>query len=127
MERYITATISVEELAEMLRVSLSMLKRIFLDFANVGVHEFYLMLKIKKAKQLLISGDSVTHTARVLQFSSQSYFSATFKRTTGISAKSFALGKSESAPKPKKATTQKYKSKPQPIQNKGRDLPDYLL
>lgn len=92
MERYVASTITVEDLADMLRVSLSNLKRIFRKYTGIGVHEYYLMLKINKAKQLLASGYSITRTAKVLQFSSQPYFSTAFKRVTGISAKAFSKG-----------------------------------
>lgn len=90
MERYVASTITVDDLADMLRVSLSYLKRIFLKYTGIGVHEYYLMLKINKAKHLLLSGYSITRTAKVLQFSSQPYFSTAFKRVTGISAKAFS-------------------------------------
>ncbi len=90
MERYVASTITVEDLADMLRVSLSNLKRIFRKYTGIGVHEYYLMLKINKAKQLLASGCSITRTAKMLQFSSQPYFSTAFKRVTGISAKAFS-------------------------------------
>ncbi len=92
MERYIVSTITVDDLADMLRVSLSYLKRIFWKYTGIGVHEYYLMLKINKAKHLLLSGYSITRTAKVLRFSSQPYFSTTFKRVTGISAKAFSKG-----------------------------------
>lgn len=119
MERYITSSLTVDELAEMLNISLSMLKRIFAQFSSIGVHEYFLILKIKKAKELLLSGDSVTHTAKVLKFSSQAYFSAAFKRVTGISAKSYFTGKTQI----KKSTRTKAKA----IKQVRSDLPDYLL
>ena len=147
MERYIASTITVDDLAQMLRVSLSGLKRIFWKYTGTGVHEYYLILKIKKAKELLLSGYSITRTAKVLQFSSQPYFSTTFKRVTGISAKAFSKGNivvtesrknrtiksnkrrtvTRSLPKrepPQPATTQPA-STPAPVRRS--DLPDYLL
>lgn len=119
MERYITSSLTVDELAEMLNISLSMLKRIFVQFSSIGVHEYFLILKIKKAKELLLSGVSVTQTAKILQFSSQAYFSATFKRVTSISAKSYSSGK----PQIKTPTHRKEKA----ITKVRSDLPDYLL
>lgn len=122
MNRHIMSTLSVDELADMLNISLSHLKRIFSKYANLGAHEYFLNLKINKAKELLLEGNSVTRVAKIMQFSSQAYFSYVFKRVTGISAKSFSLGKLD-----KKEPTVKRKPKPQPKQTYIRDLPDYLL
>ena len=148
MERYIASTITVDELADMLRVSLSGLKRIFWKYTGIGVHEYYLMLKINKAKELLLSGYSITRTATVLQFSSQPYFSTTFKRVTGISAKTFSKGavaitenrKNKTIKSAKKRTvtrslpereslrptTTQPANSPAPATRRS-DLPDYLL
>ncbi|MBQ1183405.1 MAG: helix-turn-helix transcriptional regulator [Clostridia bacterium] len=149
MERYVASSVSVDELAQMLRVSLSGLKRIFWKFTRIGVHEYYLMLKIKKAKELLNSGYSITRTAKVLQFSSQPYFSTTFKRVTGISAKAFSKGnissselskprtiKSKKKSKATYSTSKRQKksttvavqpaSAPAPTTQRS-DLPNYLL
>ena len=148
MERYIASKITVDELAQMLRVSLSGLKRIFWKYTGIGVHEYYLMLKINKAKELLLSGYSITRTAKVLQFSSQPYFSTTFKRVTGLSAKAFSKGDisvselskpkaikpkkkfktTPSTPKRQTPTTVEIQptSSPAPTTRRS-DLPDYLL
>ncbi len=148
MERYIASSITVDELADMLRVSLSGLKRIFWKYTGIGVHEYYLMLKINKAKELLLSGYSITRTAKVLQFSSQPYFSTTFKRVTRISAKAFSKGnfavtenrKNKTIKSSKKRTVTRSLPKRQPQQptttqpantpapaTRRSDLPDYLL
>ena len=148
MERYIASTINVEDLADMLRVSLSNLKRIFRKYTGIGVHEYYLMLKINKAKQLLASGCSITRTAKMLQFSSQPYFSTAFKRVTGISAKAFSKGnfsfadtrKNEAVTSNKKrvnthSSTRRQIQEPSAIKPESTsdsslrrsNLPDYLL
>ena len=129
MERYITSTITVDDLAKMLRVSLSYLKRIFWKYTGIGVHEYYLMLKINKAKQLLLSGYSITSTAKVLRFSSQPYFSTTFKRVTGISAKAFSKGiDTYTSPRRQLHQPSRTKSATTSVPSPHRsDLPDYLL
>lgn len=148
MERYIASTVTVDDFAQMLRVSLSGLKRIFWKYTGTGVHEYYLMLKINKAKELLLSGYSITRTAKVLQFSSQPYFSTTFKRVTGISAKAFSKGNFAVTENRKNRTIESSKrrtvthqthirqiqqptatqpaSTPAPTTRRS-DLPDYLL
>lgn len=114
----IDSRISVDDLADTLGISLSHIKRIFSNFAGIGAHDYFNLLKICKAKELLLSGESVTRTAEKTGFANQAYFSAAFKRITGVSPKDFAgkLVKRRPVATPKK----------QPPQQK-RDLPDYLL
>lgn len=105
--------ISVEELAERLKISLSNLKRIFSCFTGIGVHEYFTLLKITKAKELILSGESVTETASLTGFANQAYFSAAFKRVTGLSPKEYSrLGnkstKTKQSPKTKKENLPSY-------------------
>lgn len=76
---------SVPEIARFYGVSESGLKRIFDKYAGISVHKYLLKLKIKAALQLLRGGETVSRTAEVLGFNSQSYFSRAFRRETGIS------------------------------------------
>lgn len=76
---------SVPEIARFCGVSESGLKRIFDKYAGISVHKYLLKLKIKAALQLLRGGETVSRTAEVLGFNSQSYFSRAFRRETGIS------------------------------------------
>ena len=85
MNSYIHRNVSTEELAEECHLSVSSIKRLFKKYTGIGVHSYFLTLKIKTATQLLESGVSVTETAAKLGFSSQGYFSAAYKRETGIS------------------------------------------
>ena len=83
MKSNISTKISVDELAKYLNVSVSGLKRLFLKYSGLGVHKYFLMLKIKAATECLSQGISVGDTAYKLGFSSQDYFSACYKRETG--------------------------------------------
>ncbi len=123
MERYIASSLSVDELARMIGISLAGLKRIFARFTGGGAHDYFLMLKINKAKELLAQGNSVTRTARVLQFSSQAYFSTAFKRIAGISAKSYA-SKKIPVSEPRK---RKRRVAGEGVSQSRSSLPDYLL
>lgn len=118
MSDNINERVSVNELADSLKISLSHIKRIFSEYAGIGAHDYFNLLKICKAKELLLEGESVTATAIKTGFANQAYFSAAFKRITGISPKDYA-GKSVK----RKRVEATYK------QNKTtkRDLPDYLL
>lgn len=113
----IKSNISVNELAERLYVSLSNLKRIFVNLTGIGVHEYYTFLKIAKAKELLSQSKTVTETAELTGFSNQAYFSAAFKRVTGNSPKNYLVQKENKTRNV--SLTKAAKSK--------ADLPSYLL
>lgn len=81
---YVDRNVPVDELAKGLNISRSSLNRLFQKYAGVSVHRYCLMQKIKNATECLQSGLSVTETAECLGFSNQSYFSACYKRETGI-------------------------------------------
>lgn len=86
----ITTQLSVNDLSDTLDISLSRLKRIFAKYTLIGVHEYYTCLKIALAKELLKQGKTVTLTAELSGFSNQAYFSAAFKKITGITPKEYA-------------------------------------
>ena len=118
MQKNVDSNLSITDLAIKLNVSISNLKRIFINIAGVGVHEYYTFLKIAKAKQYLNGGSSVTETANLTGFANQAYFSAAFKRVTGNS--------------PKEYITQKEKryniyNKNKPVKKSSAELPSYLL
>ena len=81
MNERVAGQLSVSELAAILNISASSLKRLFDKYA--GVHKYFLTIKIKTATLLLKEGMSVSEVSDVLGFSSQGYFSATYKRETG--------------------------------------------
>lgn len=76
---------SVEEFAKYASVSVSGLKRIFSRYTGIGIHKYFLNMKLKEAARLISSGESVTGAAEKLSFSSQGYFSLVFKREFGFS------------------------------------------
>ena len=83
MNEQIAEQLSVEELSSRLNISVSSLKRLFDKYAGMSVHKYFLTLKIKTATVLLKGGMSVNEVSDELGFSSQGYFSATYKRETG--------------------------------------------
>lgn len=85
LEERICSNISVTELAHECSVSTAHLKRIFSKYAGIGIHEYFLQLKILYAKKLLSNGMGVTEVAEKMSFSSQNYFSVVFKRKVGVS------------------------------------------
>lgn len=85
MNDHIYGSACVFDIASFCNISEAGLKRIFQKYAGIGVHKYFLQLKIKKATELLQRGFSVNEAAEKLGFGSQSYFSAAYKRETGIS------------------------------------------
>ena len=75
---------TVTDIARYCNVSESSLKRIFYKYSGIGIHKYFLKLKVKTATELLESGSGVAEAAEKLGFSSQAYFSAVFKRETGV-------------------------------------------
>lgn len=84
MNQKISEALLIDDLARELNISVSSLKRLFDKYAGMSVHKYFLTLKIKTATVLLKSGMSVNEVSDALGFSSQGYFSATYKRETGI-------------------------------------------
>lgn len=126
MQKNVLGKTSAEEMANELSISLSHLKRIFALFTDVGAHEYFMQLKIIKAKEMLKSGVSVTETAEKTGFNNQNYFSAAFKRIAGVSPKEYGGVKLKKfdAPKPTKLV-QKEAAKPKT--ESAADMPSYLL
>lgn len=83
MNDRISEQLTVECLADELNMSVSSLKRLFDKYAGMSIHKYFLTLKIKKATVMLKHGMSVSEVSDKLGFSSQGYFSATYKRETG--------------------------------------------
>ncbi len=125
MQKAVLSKLSVDELAENLGVSLSYLKRLFSSYCNVGAHEYYMQLKIIEAKRMLKNGISVTETALLAGFNNQNYFSAAFKRITGVLPKEYCSKLKNQAVKIKADTVKAAPQKQKPSNN--LDMPSYLL
>lgn len=85
MHKNINFSLSAEDFASACNVSLSYMKKIFKKHTGIGIHEYFLNLKITEATKLLKEGKTVTETAELLSFSSQNYFSTVYKKIRGIS------------------------------------------
>ncbi len=83
MRDNIDKNITIDELAEHCCISPTGIKNLFYKYSGLGVHKYFLKLKISTATQLLEKGKSVSDVAEILGFSSQAYFSAAYKRETG--------------------------------------------
>ncbi len=85
MNANIKESLTIEDIAKSCCVSIAKLKRVFSEYAKVGVITFFNRIKLEKAMECLDNGKSVIETADFLNFSSQSYFSVWFKNLAGVS------------------------------------------
>ena len=84
MTENIYKNLPIDAFAKNANTSISGIKRIFNRFAGIGVHKYFLKLKLKKATEMLQNGQGVTSVSEALGFSSQGYFTKVFKRETGV-------------------------------------------
>lgn len=84
MKNNIDKTLKIDDIARKCSVCRTTLKKVFSNYTNMGVANFFLNLKLKEAMKMLVSGMSIDEVSEQLGFSSQAYFSNCFKRELGI-------------------------------------------
>lgn len=89
MRKNLDEDLTVEEIGKHCGLSVSAMKNLFRLFNSMGIHEYFLHLKMEEAIRLLGEGMNVQETAEKLGFSNQSYFSTVFKRMVGESPAQF--------------------------------------
>jgi len=85
MNDHVCDALNTDELCTVFGISRSAMKELFHRFTGGGVIEYYHYLRISHAVSLMTSGMSMAEISRVMNFSSQNYFSSFFKRETGLS------------------------------------------
>ena len=89
-ENYTTDNISIAHLADLCKISEPYLRRLFHRTFSVSPAVYIRNLRIKYAKELLLTGEySVTEAASLSGFNDAAYFSREFKKATGISPKEY--------------------------------------
>lgn len=76
-------TLTAQEIASLAAMSLSSLKKIFAQYAGMGVMRFFTNMKMRHAAMLLQSGRRVGEVASMVGFSDPNYFSTVFHRVMG--------------------------------------------
>lgn len=89
MEDSIEDNLTVSDIARRCGVCVTLLKNAFAEYAGKGVKEYYIEMKVERAKTLLMCGKHADAVSAELGFSSPSYFSQTFKRIAGVSPRGF--------------------------------------
>lgn len=86
MEDHVFNNLEMECISEQLGLSYTHFRSLFKDYSGQSPYQYYLNIKINKAKELLESGEhSVKEVAFDLGFENQYYFSRLFKKKTGVS------------------------------------------
>lgn len=99
MNEYIGQNLSVPELAQLAKLSVSNLKRICQKYAATGPAKHFMRLKMIHATHLLAAGQSVGEVSEQLGFSGQNYFSYVFRREMGESPTAFKADKMKNTTK----------------------------
>ncbi len=76
--------LSAQDIARMSNMSLSGLKKIFTQYAGMGVVGYFTEMKMRRAVILLRNGRRVGETAAELGYTDQNYFSTVFHRVMGL-------------------------------------------
>lgn len=85
MEENIGGEISLKWVADSLGVRASYLTEVFKPYTSMTLHQYFISIKIVKAKELLGRGLPVKEVASRLGFRDEYYFSRLFKKKTGLS------------------------------------------
>lgn len=84
MDEHISENLQAGDIAKMSRMSLSKLKKIFSNYAGMGVARYFTEMKMRRAAELLRSGARVGETAAALGYADQNYFNTVFRRVMGV-------------------------------------------
>lgn len=95
MKDHINDHISIAELSKACGVNPTKLKNIFSKYTGNGVINHFSDMKIDEAKRLLNEDLSISEISEILGYSSQAYFSSSFKKKVGISPIKYKLAKLE--------------------------------
>lgn len=85
IEAHITEDIHIEDLSRTCGFSVSTLQHKFKEYFGRTPAEYINYEKIKRSKELLLEGRSVTETAMLLGFNTSDYYSTVFRKFNGMS------------------------------------------
>lgn len=90
LRNQVNSNITIEEVAQQLNVSYAWFRKAFKSYSGIAPHQYFLQLKIEKAKTLLADPSfQIKEVALALHFKSTFYFSKLFKEKTGRSPSEF--------------------------------------
>ena len=89
MKKNCDKSLSVSDIARLLNMSVSNVKRVFALYSDIGIAKYFLNLRIRRAKELLQEGLSPYEVAEKLSFK-PNYFYTVFKREVGTTPNKYA-------------------------------------
>jgi len=90
MDEHLAKNISLEQLAGLTGISVFHFCRLFKQSMGMAPHQYLVLQRVERAKQLLKSGDlNLSEIAGVCGFSHQSHLNRHFKRLVGTTPKNF--------------------------------------
>jgi AraC-like DNA-binding protein len=84
IEAHFMRNLSLEELSGVACLSPFHFHRLFLRNIGISPHEYLIQFRIRKARELLLEGNSIAGVALDLGFIDQSHFTRFFKRVIGV-------------------------------------------
>ena len=91
LEQHIDELLKLEDIANQLGYCVSQIQKIFKAETGQSIMDYFIDLKISKAKQLIRQGnDNFTQIAAKLGYDNVNYFSRLFKQKTGITLTEYA-------------------------------------
>jgi AraC-like DNA-binding protein len=84
MSEEICENLTLSEIAKSCNVSVSYIKLLFSTYAGISPKSYFNQLRIRYATELLSQGSTVTEVSDKMNFSSPNYFSAFYKKHTGM-------------------------------------------
>lgn len=96
MQLHLDCGIETEQIASEIGIGYSYLLNIFRQYTGLTPYQYFLQLRIHRAKELLTDPNySVKAISAMLNFENQYYFSRLFKRKTGLSPSQWKAGREE--------------------------------
>lgn len=90
MQENIETNIEMPEIADHLIISYSSFRHIFKQYTGIAPSQYYLNLKIQRAKDMLKSSSaSIKEISYILHFDTPEYFTKLFKKKTGLTPSQF--------------------------------------
>ena len=92
MSERVCENLTLTDIAKANNVSISYVKLLFSTYAGISPKSYFNQLRARRASELLCNGLSVTEVSDVMNFSSPNYFSAFYKKHTGLSPSDMQKG-----------------------------------
>ncbi len=89
MESHLFENITTKQIAAACNYSTAYVIKVFSMYSSLGIHQYFLKLKLQKAVLLFETGKSIKEVSNMLHFNNPNYFSTVFKREYGMSPKEY--------------------------------------